>query len=269
MTRWLSTLTLACWSGILLYFYLSGRLVSFLHPAFRPGVLVAGLLLAVFALCAAAGGKAACCGENEPCVPKTAATFAPARLLAFAVLLLPLAMVFCSSHDGFGAAAIANRGVAMDASKIAAPRSGPGLGGSPAAADASNANPYAPRTASGALDVSVLDLLYAAGDPTLQPDFDGKTVELVGQLMAENEASPGGNRMKIVRMWMTCCAADARPIATLIELPAGMKNTLPELSWVRVNGIASFPKEGDRTIAVLKVKSLKPTDPPEETMLGF
>jgi uncharacterized membrane protein YcgQ (UPF0703/DUF1980 family) len=190
-------------------------------------------------------------------------------------------MAFGSSRNGFGLDTIANRGVTMDASGLAGRSPGasspyveaplPSNSSATPAADpnANAADQYVPRTKSGAIAVSVIDLLYAAQDESLRADFDGKVVELVGQLMAEKSANPGGNRMKVVRMWMTCCAADARPVATLIEFPPGTKCDAPELSWVTVNGTPAFPEEGGRIIAVLKVKSIKVTDPPEETMLGF
>jgi uncharacterized repeat protein (TIGR03943 family) len=284
LNRWLPSFTLACWSGILLYFHLSGRLAAFLHPTFRPGVLAAGLVLLVFAIGSLFGGSARCCRNGGGCAhvnPATGRGSMLGKLLTFIVLMLPLFMAFGSPRNGFGLTAISNRGVVTDASGIIAPPpqsvSSPYVEAplptndpAPAGAD-SNAgavDQYVPRTPSGAIAVSVIDLLYAAQDPSLRADFDGKVVELVGQLMAENTAAPDGSRMKVVRMFMTCCAADAKPVAALIEFPPGTKKSdVPELSWVRVNGIPAFPTEGGRTIAVLKVNSIKVTDPPDETML--
>ena len=49
--RILAPLTLLEWGGILTYFYFSGRIAAFLHPMFRPLVLVTGILLLITALC--------------------------------------------------------------------------------------------------------------------------------------------------------------------------------------------------------------------------
>jgi uncharacterized membrane protein YcgQ (UPF0703/DUF1980 family) len=66
-------------------------------------------------------------------------------------------------------------------------------------------------------------------------------------------------------MFMYCCAADAKPIAALVEAPE--KPAASEMSWVRVVGKVTFPIEGGRTIPVLKATSVTVTPPPEETML--
>ena len=252
--RSLSTLTLACWSGILLYFHLSGRISAFLHPAFRPGVLISGIVLLLFAIGSAIGvGGAACCGDN--CGGHHATQKISGKVLAFLVLLLPLAVSLGTKGNGFGITAIENRGVTTEASGLTA--------------KTETSDQFMPKTASGAIAASVIDLLYAAQDPTLRADFEGKTVEIVGQLMGhKGPSNAAAVRMKVVRMYMTCCAADAKPIAALIELPEGaQKSPIAELSWVRVVGKPVFPTEGGRTIAVLKADSLTTTAPPEETML--
>ncbi len=282
LNRWLPAATLACWGAILLYFHLSGRLSAFLHPAFRPGVFVAGVLLLLFATGSAWGGGVECCDADASCGHSVTRPTA-GKLLAFAVLLIPLGVAFGTSKDGFGLAAMQNRGVVMDASGIAGKPASGSYSSAPykedalptngaAVADASGntgtAEQFIPKTASGNIAASVIDLLYAAQDASLRSDFEGKTVEVIGQLMAAKDANPLGNRMKVVRMFMTCCAADAKPIAALVELPAGTpRSDAPELSWVRVVGIPTFPMEGGRNIAVLKANSVTATAPPEETML--
>lgn len=301
LNRWLPSITLACWSGILLYFHRTGRLAAFLHPTFRPGVLVAGVVLLVFALGSALGGGAAECCDDDGCAhPVTKFTFG--KVVTFAVLFLPLLLAFSTFHDGFGVVAITNRGIVMDASGTAGkstsahntrqqlrqpaviappyvepalPTKGPDIAASvgtptaaPATANTGTPDQYIPKTASGNIAASVIDLLYAAQDPSLRVDFEGKTVEVIGQLMGPKVPNPHGARMKVVRMFMTCCAADAKPIAALVELPEAAQTTdIPELSWVRIIGKPAFPMEGGRTIAILRADSIGVTEPPEETML--
>lgn len=64
---------------------------------------------------------------------------------------------------------------------------------------------------------------------------------------------------------MTCCAADARPVAVLAEGSA--KPELPEMSWVKITGTATFPVENGKRIAILKADKVEKCNPPEETML--
>ena len=53
----------------------------------------------------------------------------------------------------------------------------------------------------------MVDLLYAAQDPSLRTDFENKKIEMIGQLMPDNVSNASGKRFKLVRMFMVCCAA--------------------------------------------------------------
>ncbi len=126
---------------------------------------------------------------------------------------------------------------------------------------------YVQKTPEGYLEAEVLDLLYAAQDNTLRKVFEGKTVQLIGQLMPDPADAAEGktHRFKTVRMFMTCCAADARPVATSVEAAELPKH--PEMTWVKVIGTATFPIEKGRRAAVLKADSVEKTEPPAESML--
>ena len=124
---------------------------------------------------------------------------------------------------------------------------------------------YLQHTPEGHIVAEVLDLLYAAQDNTLRKDFEGKTVQLIGQFMPDKTSTGGGTRFKAVRMFMTCCAADARPVATLVE--AAAPPDFPEMTWVKVTAKSEFPVENGRRISVLKAIKVEKTDPPEEAML--
>jgi uncharacterized membrane protein YcgQ (UPF0703/DUF1980 family) len=136
----------------------------------------------------------------------------------------------------------------------------------PAAAQQDSFAEYLQRTPEGYIVAEVLDLLYAAQDNVLRKDFEEKTVQLIVQYMPDAGATAGSVRFKGVRMFMTCCAADARPIATLIEgdkLP-----DVPEMTWVKVIGKATFPIERGRRISVVRAEKIEKTEPPAENMLN-
>ena len=276
--RWLPCTTLLAWSAILLGFFFTGRISAFLHPAFRPGVLLAGLAMLGLAVSfAVLPGVAGCCEEENCGHPLGRMTFG--RVLTFLILLLPIGTAAYFSPKNFGATTIANRGVITDAQGLAArapqvPKAiaasiEPPLptkdGSQPATEQAAAANDYLPKSKDGNVQVGVIDLLYAAQDPSLRADFDHKKIELIGQLMPDNVSNANGNRFKLVRMFMVCCAADARPVATLVE--SQQKPDAAEMSWVKVIGTATFPIESGRAIAVVSADSVTATEPPEETML--
>jgi hypothetical protein len=195
------------------------------------------------------------------------------------------------SPDSFGKSAMLNRGIITDGAALGvSPRGGPiappdlplptkdGPPASPAPATGSPApskadtglasqpiNDYLKRTPEGYIEAEVLDLLYASQDATLRKDFEGKPVVLIAQLMPDSSNNPTGARFKAVRMFMTCCAADARPVATLVE--AEKLPDLPEMTWVKIIGNASFPIENGRRTSVLKATSVTKVDPPTESML--
>lgn len=282
-SRWLPCATLAAWSSVLLYFYFSGRITSFLIPTFRPYVLIAGIVLgAMAAMFLFQSADAECCKDAECGHPMS--RLAAGKVLTFLILLLPISVSAYFSPDGFGKAAIENRGIITDASALGAaptreivsqpidnalPTNPESTPPAPAATGSQPAEPtpgdYLQRTPEGYIVAEVLDLLYAAQDKTLRGDFDGKTVELIGQLMPDKGTEGGGKRFKAVRMFMTCCAADARPVATLVE--AEKLPDLPEMTWIKITGTATFPTENGRITAILKATKIEKSSPPDETML--
>ena len=263
-----------------MHFYFSGRITAFLHPMFRPYVLVSGgvLLLLAVGLAFAPSSGADCCDEDG--CAHTMGRMTAGRVTTFLILLLPLCAAATVSSDGFGANTMMNRGVISDASGLSKAIKSPPLVESPMPSKdgaqppvppaqqttATAPEDYLPRSKSGNLIVQVTDLLYAAQDSTLRADFQGKKVELIGQLMPDNVNNASGSRFKLVRMLMVCCAADARPVAVLVD--GGGKAKIPDMSWVTVTGHATFPTEGGRMIAVVKADSVTVFDPPpEETMM--
>lgn len=136
----------------------------------------------------------------------------------------------------------------------------------PAAAEQQSFSEYLQRTPEGHIIAEVLDLLYAAQDPVLRNDFEAKKIQLIVQYMPDSSASASSARFKGVRMFMTCCAADARPIATLIE--SDKLPDVPEMTWVKVVGTATFPIERGRRVSVVKAEKIEKTEPPPENMLN-
>ncbi len=300
-SRWLPCATLAAWSIVLLYFVTSGRLKSFLVPQFRPYVLATGVILGLMAVVFALfPADAECCTAAECSHPLSRFSFG--KWLTFLVLLLPISGMAMISPNNFGKTTIENRGISTDASSLpkmnkipakgvsldlplptkdgsstasvspapaATPTAAtqPNTGAQPASAAQapSAANDYLERTPEGYIVAEVLDLLYAAQDNVLRKDFEGKTVQLIGQLMPDTTNNASGNRFKAVRMFMTCCAADARPVAALVD--AGQPTKLPEMSWVKIIGTATFPIENGRRVAILKADKVEKTEPPAESML--
>jgi len=300
-TRWIPFLTLGIWSSVLLGTYFTGRVASFLHPSFRPGVLWAGIGLAALALLFASRPTPPECCADETCTHPLSRTKV-GRWSTFLVLVLPVSVAAWLSPEQFSKQAFEQRAEVTDASSLGtrqrtaqttapAPEEAPAPPLNPAAAPkqgelsvaaptvAPSAAPtgteaipeYLQKTAEGYIVAEVLDLLYAVQDSQLRKDFEGRTVQLIAQMMPVGEkgsapAEPvGATRFKAVRMFMTCCAADARPVSTLVE--ASILPDLPEMTWVKIVGKATFPLENGKRTGVLQATSVQQTKPPEEAML--
>ena len=295
--RWLPCATLATWSAILLTFSASGRMRGFLTPEFRVGAVAAGIVMGLMALVFLLFPADANCCSAADCGH---AFFkrSTGKIITFLILILPITTAAMFSPSGFSGDVVKNRMAITDASQLGvAPRTAASLkpvdmplptnnpNAAPAAATTPSTQPppsattaqpkastqppapqdYLQRTPDGRIVAEVLDLLYAAQDNALRKDFEGKPVELIGQLMPDASNNASGKRFKAVRMFMTCCAADARPVAVLAE--SDTKTDLPEMSWIKITGTATFPVENGRRIAVLKAERVEKCNPPEETML--
>ena len=286
--RWLPGVTLLAWSAVLLGYYFSGRVANLLYPTFRIYVLIAGVVMLAMSACfLLLPGVAACCDDERCGHPLGKRKMG--RLLTFMILILPITAAAMFSPSDFSASTVESRGISTDVtgfvqrsttSKVPPPtaaaynpaepplptKDGSQPAAQPSASPATDAaDQYLPKSKDGNIEVQVIDLLYAAQDTSMKADFQGKTVETIGQLMPDDSNNPNGNRFKLMRMFMWCCAADAKPIAALVEAP--QKSGIAEMSWVKVVGQVDFPVEGGRTIPVLRAKSVTQVDPPEETML--
>lgn len=283
-SRWLPCATLATWSAILLTIFYSGRVKDLLAPEFRPGVVIAGVIMGLMALAfLLLPVDAGCCSSVE--CSHSVSRRASGKILTFLILLLPITAAAVFSPQGFSSNLVKNRGAITDVSQLGAvprvstapvepplPTNDPKPTPAPAAAATAPAQPaemapgdYLQRTADGTIIAEVLDLLYAAQDTTLRKDFENKRIELIGQLMPDSAENASGKRFKAVRMFMTCCAADARPIAALVEAEA--IPDLPEMTWIKITGTSTFPIENGRRVSVLKAEKVEKTTPPEESML--
>jgi uncharacterized repeat protein (TIGR03943 family) len=301
-SNFINGITLIGLGAILLAFFFTGRLDQYLHPTFRPWTLVAGIMFCIGGVIyALAKTTADCCIEGE-CVHQNANS--PLRsLLAFGVLFVPLAAGAAFSKDSFDRSAVLNRGFVQDVTKLpgvpsvskkapAQPSTPPEALGNdidesasqplPQDATVSNnapqpANPadpnapnatgdqssaqYLPKSADGNVALDVTDLLYGETEESLRKMFVGKTVEVTGQYLPGADAK----QFKLVRMFIVCCAADARPLAVPVEVSGPMN--VADMGWVKVTGIPTYSESGERTHAVLKAAKVEPTDPPEDAML--
>jgi uncharacterized repeat protein (TIGR03943 family) len=300
----LNGITLIGLGVVLLDFFFTGRLDQYLHPQFRLWTLFGGIVFCIAGTVYAAAKTVAQCCIEEECIHPNANSLTRS-VIAFAVLFLPLDAGVALSKDSYDQHAVLNRGFvdvsslpgrtapaaakmpndqpippqalgADDDEKASQPLPQDTPAAQPnrdlAATGADQANPavpspdegsaqYLPKGADGNVALEVTDLLYAESEDSLRKMFSDKTIEVLGQYLPGTE--PG--QFKLVRMFIVCCAADARPIA--VPVKASVPTNIAEMGWVKVTGKATYVKNGDRLHVLLNADTIEPADPPAEAML--
>jgi len=204
-----------------------------------------------------------------------------ALLFKTLLLLLPLAMILFGQGTKFTITTVQNRGVVDDLQKLptakasvssAASTAIAASGSSEAAsADSASSIPSVSETASskgassGAMPVQIIDMLYAVQMPSYREEFEGKEVELTGQYVPLTTGNPKGDRFQAIRMFITCCAADAKPVGVTVQYPRDVKPfKIPEMGWVKITGKPVFPMEGGRRTAIIEATKVEECTAPSE-----
>jgi uncharacterized repeat protein (TIGR03943 family) len=300
----LNGITLLGLGGVLISFCLKGRVDQYLHPQFRPWVLIGGIAFCVAGTVYLMARKSMDCCLDGECVHTNRQN--PWRAAAaFGVIVLPLTAGTYLSKDGYDKQVVLNRGFVQDVSKLPArntigsPNAQQGVPPGALGADQderASAEPLLPQDTSSGGPPKVLAKASESPQTSSNADdgseqylpraADGNVaLEVTDLLYGENEESlrkefsgktievvgqylPGSrpNEFKIVRMLIVCCAADARPIAVPVQAPKTV--SVADMSWVKVIGTAEFKESsGGKAKVTVKAAEVEPTDPPQDAML--
>ena len=269
---------LLLWGGFVLWLALSHQLSTYLHPSLQPYTVAAGVVLIILAIFSLRGllmkkrSGAACDHDHSCCHDHNQAEAdasdeahkehhheevgSPPLSLCFKtlLLLLPLAIVLFGRGNHYTISTIQNRGVVQDLNKL------------PAAKSSSTPTEVSPghttEPSAGSMPIQVIDLLYAVQMPTYREDFEGKQVELIGQFVPLATGNPKGDRFQAIRLFITCCAADAKPVGVTVQYDKPLK--VSEMGWVKITGTPTFPMEGGRRTAVLVANKVEECPAPAE-----
>ncbi len=275
LARLPATSALLVWGTILCYFPLSGRVASYLHPYFHVPVLLSGGVLVFLGFLIFLYGGVGVCGCPDPNCPEIPPSKVRSSFSWFVLVIPPVVAMFVSPSQ-FGATAIWNRGLVHSIDQIPsagtfAPFREPPLPMQDGSIPEWSTDPgmdvgsYLARTDDGRILAETLDLLFAAQEEPIRKDFENQDVEILGQYLPERQGTPGEDRFNLVRVFVLCCAADARPVGIVVETKQPVD--FPEMTWLIVRGKATFPVEGGRRIPVIVADSIEETDPPASTFL--
>lgn len=118
------------------------------------------------------------------------------------------------------------------------------------------------KTVDGEFKLNLLELFYTAGDTEQMVVFDGLSVETEAKLRNEPNRNDSGKRMRLYRLFMTCCAADMKAIPLSIEFDGELPD-ISHHSWVRVAGTMSYEEVDGVVYPVLKVTRIEEIAVPE------
>ena len=267
-----NALILMVWGTGILWLAGSGRLRTYLHPSLQPLTLGAGLLLillAGFAIMSLASmrGKPghSCCSAHDahgqdPHLHEEHHHGGEGALALFAktvILVMPILVLLSGNADRFTPTTVANRGVVQDLSGL------PSANASASKAAGKSALPGATTGKEGAvMPLQVIDMLYGLQMPSYREEFEGKEVEMIAQYVPMTTGNPKGDRFQAVRMFITCCAADAKPVGVTVRSSAIPK--VPGMGWIKITGKPTFPMEGGKRTAILEASKVEPCDAPSE-----
>ncbi len=123
-----------------------------------------------------------------------------------------------------------------------------------------------PQSKDGNFILEVPELYYTGGDLEVQKVLTGQMVETVAQILPEKVNNADGHRMRIFRMLVQCCAADARPYS----VPVDFGKKAPEfkdMTWVKVVGKMNYKKEGNQTVPIIETTKVEETTAPDNAMI--
>lgn len=123
-----------------------------------------------------------------------------------------------------------------------------------------------PQSKEGNFILEVPELYYTGGDVEVQKVLTGQMVETVAQILPEKVNNAEGHRLRIFRMLVQCCAADARPYS--VPLDFGKKAPeFKDMTWVKVVGKMSYKKEGTQTVPIIEATKVEETTAPDNAMI--
>ena len=259
LQRVLFSLATIVWGVCCVYFYASARIVSYLAEDFRIYCLVGGLALCVlglFTLITAKDPVADCGHDHDHVHDHEESDLHP----IFALLTMVLPILLCASFtkDSFSEQALKRKAENQGELKAETFFS-------------SALPPYTleylektrTRTDEGYLKMPLLELYFANSDEEMRNVLTGQDVQVEGRVMTLPDDR---RRMTLYRLFVTCCAADSRPIPLELQLP----DRGPELAvkdWVTATGNLTFAEIDGRLQGLLEVDSLEETAPPYEELL--
>ena len=292
----LQSIVLIIFGSVFIWFYVHGRLDKYLTSAgsFQIQALIAGLVLCMIGifLVITSGNEAGCTHDHDHDHDHHhGPTTLGGNLVTLLIVLIPVLYSAVYTPDAYSKSWVQKNssswgkgpiGEAPELFKLKnnigstkAANSSNESENSESVAEAAGWGPYTiedlkqqvDQNDNGEFMMDVISIFYTGGDDEVQQVVKGLPVETIGQAMPETMRNEAGNRIRIFRLMMNCCIADARPISIPVEFDQSIPN-YKEMGWYKVHGVMDYENWDEFTIPVLKATKLVPTAEPEQSAFG-
>ncbi len=303
----LQSFALLIFGAVFLWFYAGGRLGAYLTSAgsFQIQALLAGVVLCVVGLflLLTSGKEAGCTHDHDHDHDHGDGDGDTAgghhhhheddsvggMLVTASVILVPLVGAAIFTPDAYSKHWVQNNSANWDKGVIGetpeafdlrrGQPAGAGAEGEPGEGDAAAAaagwGPYTfedfklqvDQNDDGEFLMDVISIFYTGGDEEVKNVVDGLPVETMGQVMPEKVRNPDGTRLRVFRLMMNCCIADARPVSVPVDFGTSLPD-YKEMGWYKIHGTMSYEKWDEYTIPVIRATRMEPTEAPEQGTFG-
>lgn len=261
LKRWLHPAVFATWTGFLVYVLASRRYLAFLRPEFAILLALALLIAAGFLLAAMIRPKSG--GPKAEGIDTSA-------VLRSLVLLVPV-LYYAALPDGtLGRQAFQKRfvGTHIDSNEGAAgPEAAPMIWPWESETDSEVAPPLMGTWGARQAAPQGETILEIFRDPGA---YQGQRVVFTGMILRDEELKPhfGGRDTAVYRFLITCCVADALPLAIALEseMDSGLDSNGADAwandQWVQVDGILDLRQINGKPVPIVSKPQIKPVEVP-------
>ncbi|MFD2158217.1 DUF1980 domain-containing protein [Rubritalea tangerina] len=253
------SLSMLIWGGVMLYFYQGPHIDAYLSPKFQTPLLIGGAATVVVGLFNLFTFKVeSSCHHGGDCShDHEGSDLNP--FMALLIILLPLLVALnWTEHK------VADEHIAKQSAQDLDPASMRFLADLPPFTK-ETLDETRQKSADGFYQMNLLELFYSAGDSELERVFTGLNFETTGMIRTEPNRNPDGKRMRLYRLFMTCCAADMKTIPLSIEFDGELPQ-FDDNTWVLVGGEMYYETIEGVTYPVMKIKRIEKTESPESEL---
>mgnify|MGYP005846354771 CR=1 FL=1 len=265
LSRCLHAIALMTWGVVLVYFYLSDRLTKYLAPEFLPISFAGGLAMIVIGLfiLLTARQPTECGHDHGPEDTHDHESLDIHPIGAALIMIVPLLLSTAWTQDRFSEATLNRKGLQDSPSRARSLVTGL----QPLTREIIERQH--PKNENGYRPFPLMELFFTSAEPETRALVEGMSVVTEGRMVIDS--GKPHTRRRLYRLFVTCCAADSRPIPIIAEFTKLKPPDIEENTWMTLSGTISFPDEGDGPIPVIRVEFAEQTEAPfqESFMRGY